>query len=296
MRFKMQHCSSAEQLRRRNWEIIVAGPVIDARGKAAVDFASNGAQEVISLRYDPTAVEIAVDGKAVSADDLAEVFARHVGKEFLLETTTLGFAEMYLVCKAAKDLGIPNLAFLYTEPRQYRIRERGEVLDKRDFELSDVVEDFATVPGGAIFIRSERTRSVFFLGYEGQRFEQALEQTNVRPDDCAVVFGVPAFKPGWEMDSFANNIRIITEHRIGELLFTGAQNPAGAYGVLQGVYESCEMGQRLLIGPIGTKPHGIGTALFACDHPEVGILYDHPMKKEGRTKDVSDWHLFEADL
>jgi hypothetical protein len=50
------------------------------------------------------------------------------------------------------------------------------------------------------------TKTVFLLGYEGQRLAQALEQTDIRPSNCSVVFGVPAFQPGWEMDAYANNV------------------------------------------------------------------------------------------
>jgi hypothetical protein len=52
---------------------------------------------------------------------------------------------------------------------------------------------------------------VFFLGYEEHRFGVALEDFHrtLRPEDCSIVFGVPAFQPGWEMNSLTNNLRII---------------------------------------------------------------------------------------
>jgi hypothetical protein len=52
----------------------------------------------------------------------------------------------------------------------------------------------------------------------------------------------------------------------------------------------------MYIAPIGTKPHGIGAALFAATHEDVGILYDHPRRREGRSSKVGKWHLFNVSF
>lgn len=160
--------------------------------------------------------------------------------------------------------------------------------------MSDIVEQFSGIPGNAILLRDDvPAKAVFLLGYEGQRLEQALEQTDLRPSNCSVVFGVPAFRPGWEMDAYANNVRVIRERQLSRnILFAAAQNPAAAYAAIDRVYASCAPHERLVIVPIGTKPHGVGTALFACDHPDVGVLYDHPKRKQKRSEEVGTWHLY----
>ena len=112
-----------------------------------------------------------------------------------------------------------------------------------------------------------------------------------------VIFGVPAFKPGWEMDAFVNNIRVIRDKHIrGGIKFCGAENPAAVFNLLSEVYDSREPEEMLFIAPIGTKPHGIGVALFVATHEDVGIIYDHPIRRKGRSQAVSRWHLFSADL
>jgi len=141
-------------------------------------------------------------------------------------------------------------------------------------------------------------RSVFFLGYEARRLHRALEvYPMLRPETCSVVFGVPAFRPGWEMDAFANNVRIMKERNIdGGVYFCGAENPASALQVLELIYGELTDREKLFIAPIGTKPNGIGTALFAATHPSVGILYDHPKRRIDRSREVSGWHLYDAEL
>ena len=62
------------------------------------------------------------------------------------------------------------------------------------------------------------------------------------------------------------------------------------------MYNSCGDEERLIILPIGTKPHGIGAALFACEYNDVGVVYDYPAKRQERSKSIGDWHLFNVDF
>jgi hypothetical protein len=48
------------------------------------------------------------------------------------------------------------------------------------------------------------------------------------------------------------------------------------------------------VAPIGTKPHAIAAALFAGWHDDVGLLYDHPKPRSGRSTRLGKIHLFEV--
>jgi hypothetical protein len=115
--------------------------------------------------------------------------------------------------------------------------------------------------------------------------------------ECAsVAFGVPAFKAGWEIDSMANNISVIRDQRIrGDVYFCGAENPKAVFELLNNVYGGLSRNERLILAPIGTKPHGIGVALFAAIRRKVGILYDHPRPAKDRTSQLGHWHLFSVE-
>jgi hypothetical protein len=139
---------------------------------------------------------------------------------------------------------------------------------------------------------------IFLLGYEERRLEVALEDYQmIGPASCSLVFGVPAFKPGWEMNSFANNVRVIRDKNLsGGIHFCGAENPAATIQVLEEIKRSIRPSERLFLAPIGTKPNGIGVALFASQDIECGILFDHPVRSTKRTSKVSRWHLFEVEF
>jgi hypothetical protein len=293
MVIKMQSSEDPTTLRFNKWDTVIIGEALDDRGKAASDFAMSNANGVIRAYYHPLSLDIIINDQYFSADNLESVLGELSSQRILLETTTLGFVETYLFLKAIKSLEGVYVSLLYTEPLSYRIPRKEHILLKRDFDLSSEVGVFTGIPGAAILLRKGNARAVFLVGYEGQRLEQAFEQSQIKPSECSIVMGLPAFQPGWEMDTFANNIRIIKERQISDLYYTGAQNPLGAYNILNRIQESCRPGQRLLISPIGTKPHGIGTALFACDNDDVALLYDHPIRSKGRSKEISTWHLYD---
>ena len=296
MKIRMQSGANREALTYTSWNSAIMGEIVDERGEAAHRFAKEHSANIHTLIYDPRTFQVTLNGVVLPAEDLAGAIATHASQSLLLETTTLGFVETLFCCRATRRQ-TAALSLLYIEPAQYHRPQHGRVLHRRDFDLSHEVEDFSGIPGAAFMLRDDRpTRAVFLVGYEGQRLEQALDQTAIRPSKTAIVIGVPAFKPGWEMDAFANNVGVIHERHLERgAFFAGAQNPAAAYRALDRIYRSCEHGERLLVGPIGTKPHGIGAALFACDHPEIGVIYDHPKRSKGRSTKIGSWHLFNIE-
>ena len=158
-----------------------------------------------------------------------------------------------------------------------------------------MVSGYLAIPGSAILLGDHFShKGVFLLGYEEARLRRAFEDLQmINPSKTTIVFGVPAFKPGWEMDSIANNITVIQEQNIrGGIHFCGAENPAAVFELLTEIYKGLDNTERLFIAPIGTKPHGVGTALFASQHSDIGIIYDHPQRKEGRSGELGHWHLF----
>jgi hypothetical protein len=294
----MQESDSLQGLGAQQWDLGIIGQSLDDRGDAAIGYVSSHCSQQSVATYDADKFTISVDGISYQAEQTSEGFKANAGKSILLETTTLGFVELFLCTKALKELNFSSVSLLYVEPGQY-VTARGErLLHRRDFELSEEVPGFKGIPG-ATLVTTVRTkqRVAFFLGFEERRLDVALQTQMIRPSDTIVVFGVPAFTPGWEMHSFANNIRVIRDNSLsGGVHFCGAENPAGAFETLLEIYESLLQGERLIIGPIGTKPCGIGAALFAATHQDVGLLYDHPKKSVKRTAQVARWHLFEVDF
>lgn len=268
------------------------GEALDDRGEAAVTQVGRSTARVEPAVFDLETGAVNVAGVPHYPEDLTGYLGSP--SSILLEATTLGFVEVFLLTKAALEAGAQQLSILYVEPEQYLVRPRElAFLDRRDFELSDEVREFSGVPRAAIMLTSNApTKAVFFVGYEGQRLEQALENTNIVASRSSVIFGVPAFQTGWEMDSFANNVEIIDERRIGEVAYASASDPFSAYEILEEISAARLSDERMLVVPIGTKPHGIAAALFAATHEDVGLLYDHPIRRQGRSSRTGVWHLF----
>jgi len=249
------------------------------------------------LTYRSDSFQLSLDGTVTDADDVDSLYAVLKNESLILEATTLGIAELLLMSRAAKRGGAAKLAFLYVEPLRYVGRTRGDLLHRRDFELTEEFLGFKSIPEFVINLADPRpSRGVFFLGYEERRLDRAFEDHQmINGDNCTVVFGVPGFSPGWEMNSFSRNLRIIRDKGVRpEVAFCGAENPQAAYGLLHRVSSSLKTDERMFVAPLGTKPNGIGVALFCATHSNIGVLYDHPRRKPGRTESVTQWHLYEA--
>ncbi|MGO9015596.1 MAG: hypothetical protein ACLQF0_11510 [Dissulfurispiraceae bacterium] len=281
-------------------DIALMGVCLDDRGEAAKKFLHDRADDIYALEYNVDDFTLSVNGSVINAENIDDFLHPFIGKSIVLETTTLGFVEIFLCCRALKNLGIPKFDLIYVEPHGYNSpRRTASLLNKRDFELSGEVPGYRAIPGAAIMLTDRQPQlGVFFLGYEERRLEQALEDYQmIQTSRCCSVFGVPAFKPGWEMDAFANNIRVIRDKNVrGGIKFCGAENPAAAVSLLTDIYKGLEPNEKMFIAPLGTKPHGIGVALFASVHKDVGILYDHPRRRHGRSSDVSRWHLYTVEF
>jgi hypothetical protein len=303
VKIDMEEAEAPDRLTRRKWDVGVVGAIVDERGRTAMDFVQENCATLASMEYDSERFTVRVGDGSCLADTVEGAVADYSGRSILLETTTLGFAEILLACRAFMDLRVSELDMIYIEPARYTLRQttlrRSQLLHRRDFELSERVPGYRAIPGFARILSDKTAQQVvFFLGYEEHRLDRALEEYQmIRPSSCAVVFGVPAFRPGWEMDAFANNIRIIRERNlVGGVHFCGAESPAGAYDVLEEVRDESKGKAVMFVAPIGTKPNGIGVALFVLVHRDVAILYDHPKRQQGRTASVGRWHLYHMDF
>jgi hypothetical protein len=280
------------------WELAVVGSAIDARGRKAMEFAQSVSPATRQLAYDPDSLWLTSGEEVIQCDDLADWLDGLQPRSLILEATTLGLPEILLSVHAAIRIGLHQLTLLYLEPLQYNAPREEIAIHRRDFDLSDEITGYTAIPGwGFILDETAPQQTVFCIGYEGHRLDQAFEQLSINPDHTSVVLGVPAFRPGWEMNTFANNIRVMRERKLrGGVEFCAADNPAAVYELLAERHRAAGARQQFFVAPIGTKPHGIGAALFACVFDDVGVLYDHPKRRADRTNDVGRWHLFTIEF
>jgi hypothetical protein len=296
MRIRMQHADQSSDIAVPNVDLAFVGAAIDARGKAAQETLSVVTKTQVRLQYDAERLHLRCDSEIVECDEFADWLKNRSPRTVLLEATTLGLPEIAMCCRAVKSIDLAEITFLYVEPREYSAPRIDQALHKRDFDLSYEVVGYSAIPGSAFLLEELGQLVVFFCGYEGERLDQAFESLKLNPERCSIVLGVPAFRPGWEMNTFANVLPVIRDREIrGGVAFCGADNPAAARDLLADRYTSKKPDDQMFVAPIGTKPHGIGAALFATEHDDVGLLYDHPLRRSQRTTESGRWHLFVAD-
>jgi hypothetical protein len=283
----------------KRFGLAIIGSVVDHRGEAACAWCNERCDNIVRLTYEAESTSFRLNDAATSNEALEALVRDASDRGIILEATTLGFVEIAHCCRRLIVSGARAVEILYVEPLRYSVPHPSDkILLKRDFSLTDVVRPFSAVPGWIRRLTLERRQNiVFFLGFEGERLDQAIEQLIITPQNCSVVFGVPAFRPGWEMNAFANNIQRITESKLrGGVNFCGADNPAAVFDLLQTLSAQCGDGQDLIAVPIGTKPHAIGVALYAATQPNLGLVYDFPQRRKDRSESEGMWHLFEANF
>ena len=300
MKIQMQYSDTSDGLSYKQWDIGITGFPVDKRGESSYKFSENNSSEIFTFKYVPGKFNIEINKCIYNIDEIQSVLSNISCKNILIDSNNLGVAEILMLLQLFKDTKVSNLDILYIEPAGYKRKYNcTEILHLRDFELSESY-GFEAIPGHALIINKEVTQKIIFLcGYEAERIERALEDLEIFGQYCSCIFGVPAFCPGWEMDSFDNNINVIKDRKIsGGIHFCGATNPLAVYQELNDIYKSLDRDEQMFVVPMATKPMNIGASLFLIDKPKdkVAILYDHPCEIAGRTENISKWHLFKVEF
>lgn len=301
MDIKMQYGHSPSELDYSGWEVGFFGNAIDDRGVKAIEFLKENAKTIVRFQYLPKEFKVSISGHEIDKDDIDDQIAIYSGMNIILDSTTLNFAEMLILIQAFRNVKNVSFDVLYIEPGDYnRKHKTNEILHKRDFELSEGNVGYEAIPGHALLITNEVNQKVIFLcGFESERVDRAIEDSQINGANCSCIFGVPAFCSGWEMDSFDNNISVIKEKKLtGGVNFCGATDPLSVYQRLNLIYMGLENDDQMFVAPLSTKPMNLGACLFLVTKPKdrVAALYDHPNEMKGRGLKISKWHLFNVIL
>lgn len=302
MEINIQYGNNPQDITTQKWDIGFVGAGIDDRGNKSKTFLKENTTKLYELTYDPINYTITINGSSFYIDDIDIFFEKEfkINSQFIFDCTTLGVPEILILVQAIHSYKCYNFDALYLEPVDYKI-SKSKIISKRDFELSDGFYGYIGIPGHTLSISTDNTdKAVFFCGYEAERIERAFEDLNLNGEKSQLVFGVPAFQAGWEMNSYSNNIYTVDNRGLNRNFhYCGASNPLAVYEQLRNIYNGLEANEHLFIVPIGTKPMSLGACLFKIainDNGRVAILYDHPIKKSGRSSMISKWNLYNIAL
>ncbi|MEJ1177180.1 hypothetical protein WA845_23300 [Agrobacterium sp. CMT1] len=183
---------------------------------------------------------------------------------------------------------------LYTEPGRYTPSANprpGEFYD-----LSERVMGFRPIPSLAKLPSRSRSQALLIplLGFEGVRLKYLIETVEPNDRDIFPIIGVPGFEIDYPFHTYEGNADALKVTRAWQRVdFVDASCP---FSLLKW-FETLRIAapdKFFKIATIGTKPHALGALLFALRDASSEILYDHPVKKMGRTQGVGKCHLYDV--
>ncbi|MFI3156898.1 MAG: hypothetical protein QX199_12155 [Methylococcaceae bacterium] len=209
--------------------VLFHGDIVDDRGKSAINFDNDLITERVLVSYDYEQMVITVGDRILTADRAVELFTPYMAnKNIVLEATTLGVPELFFAIKSLIDSKIDNFLIIYVEPKNYsRTTPAAD-----SFALTEVNAGYKPIPNAVVDLSGEDVEAgVFFLGFESDRLERAFEEYQmISSKDLKVVFGIPAFQPGWELNSIIPHLEVIDNCSIS---YCAANDPSSAYDSLE---------------------------------------------------------------
>lgn len=298
MHIIMEYGSYYNELEREKWDFAFRGIELDQRDITAIEALNSCVSKSFTIVYQPNESSLKVNDEiSVGVDDI-EDFLKDKGisenSKIILECTSLGVAEMLVLMQAIKNIGCNAIDALYLAPKHYTRLGPG-IFNRRNFDLTTSFAGFKAIPGQGLAY-NYGDKAIVLCGYEAERLSRAFDETELQGNDCQLIFGVPPYVVGWDMNSYANYFSVIDSNNISkENYYCGAANPLSVYQKIEKVYKGLEDEQKLFVLPFGTKPMALGACAFIVEHNwenKLSILFDHPQKKKGRSTDYGKWNLY----
>ena len=284
---------SSTSIRIEVGSVLVHGQTVDERSESSTGIDNAGVSERVVLLYDYEEMTLSINEQLVDADNATEIFKGYfLNRHVVIDATTLGVSELFYAIRSLVDLGIYRFKIIYVEPGEYT--RVGPAQDS--FALSAQNAGFRPLPRSIVDLSSDEVEAgVFFIGYEANRLENALESHQMLAyKDLKVVVGIPAFQAGWELNSIVPHLELLNDVNVS---YCSANDPDSAFESLNETLKSLSPNAKMFVAPIGTKPCSIAATIFAAIHPSrVGLMYDHRTKSKNRSSGVHVWHDYGINI
>lgn len=282
---------------------LIYGAGVDARDGVGPSWLKDEAPRAL-VKYDASTETLAVhfeeaatvrefgdpDPLGCAIDFAAFVAERHV--PVVVDITSLAVQSIFILTMAFSSKPINDIFALYVEPTRYNIQPDAGLIPV--FSLSALLNDVKAIPGYLRAPQEELPSSLYALmGFEGGRFDRIREyyqnDESIRP-----VVPLPSYSAGWHLLSLKGNLGTLlgtkTAHAINRVT---ASNPFHALAFLQDRYGEMSQFRQMIVAPIGTKPHSLAVAVFAVQHPDVVVVYDHPVSRKDRSLGIGTIHGYD---
>ncbi len=207
-------------------------------------------------------------------------------KNVLVDLASLDHVVIMFITKQLLERVIPTSLFAaYIRPERYN-NQRGDT----SFSLSSRVMAVDSIPGFARRVGDKQTLCAF-LGFEGIRLKGVLEAVQ-NIDRIIPVIAFPTGTPQWYHITMWNNM---------DTLQSECADAAVLKCYSESIFEAVELlrtnirpEEKLVLAPLGTRPHSMACAIFACEHENARIIYDYVVESNNRAIGISEiiiYHL-----
>lgn len=287
----------AEYLYKNN-ELLIAGvPSEDERSLFFQSEWNNRKKDILlveRLPADQLHYQVFIESKLVHEDigDLYNVTPRllrrlHIeDKNVLLDMSSMDHVLIMFLTKQLLTQVVPRIFFAaYIRPEKYS-KQYGDI----EFSLSSKVMAVEAVSG---FAKREGSKQVLcsFLGFEGIRLKGVLESIH-NVDKFIPVVAFPSGSPQWYNTTMWNIMDTLqSECNESSVLKCYSESVFDAIELLR---DNIASDEKVVLAPLGTRPHSMACAIFACEHPHTRIVYDYVVENNHRAIGISEitvYHL-----
>lgn len=200
-------------------------------------------------------------------------------KNVLLDMASLDHVLIMFLTKQLLTTITPQSLFAaYIRPNQY-ISESGTI----GYALSEQIHAVEAVPGFAKRETENQTLCAF-LGFEGTRLKNVLETVH-SIEKLVPIVAFPSSSPQWYNVTMWNSMDILqSEAKNMSIYKCLSESVFDAVNVLD---EIIAQEDTVVLAPLGTRPHSMACAIFACRHQATRIIYDFVVENEHRAVGIS---------
>lgn len=190
---------------------------------------------------------------------------------------------MFLTRTLLKHVKPKTFFAAYIRPLKYKGSK-----DEFKFTLTSKISGIKSVPGFAKRENSSQTLCAF-LGFEGVRLNGIIESVNDIKNTFAIV-AFPSGNPQWFNVTMWNSMDLLSDNHLNYTVCNCfSESIFETVSLLNNILGREE---HIVLAPIGTRAHSMASAIFACQHNNVKIVYDYAVESEDRSEGISDINVY----
>ncbi|WP_297958907.1 hypothetical protein [uncultured Ruminococcus sp.] len=205
-------------------------------------------------------------------------------KNVLLDISSLDNVLVMFLTKQLLTKNSPNSFFAsYIRPEKYYNES-----ENIGFDLCQQIGAINAVPG---FAKRESTNQTLcaFLGFEGVRLKGILE-TVQSFDRLIPIVAFPSGTPQWYNVAMWNSMDILQSE--GKNLSVYKCYSESIFDAFDLLSNTIAQDETVVLAPLGTRPHSMACAIFACHHEATRIIYDFVVENDNRAIGISDITIY----